>query len=515
MRQQPSRALRGRGKCGVYYASGFGIRVRVDRGHLVVEDGIGRDRGHARFNRATGGLSRLILVGSTGYVSVEAVRWMADTGCALIQLDHTGRVLATSAILGNDHPALRRAQAFAATRPIGIEISRRLLAVKLAGQRRIADTLDADAAHRIADLAQSLEACERLEDARLVEAQAAAAYWGAWRGVRAEFVTRDASRVPGHWTGFAQRMSQLTGSPRTAADPVNAILNYLYALLEAESRIALTLVGLDPGLGILHADQRARDSLALDLMETARPAVDRYALDLIAARPFRGSEFAETSTGQCRIMPSLARQLAFTTSAWGGEVAPNAELVAKLLAGDAGLPTPPTLLTGDTRRAARPGNSRTRAYQASSPTAPSQVCRDCGREIPTGRHRCAPCDAIANTERLRDHQAATTLQRRSTGTHPSARADVRTRIASAQRAHWEARRRDSGTGYTGHSSEFRRLILPRLAGTTPASLARATGLSRGYCAQIRDGKRVPHVRHWAVLQLVGLGTKGNATIVSR
>src|SRR4051812_17026887 len=98
MRQQPSRAPRARrGKEVVYYATGFGIRVRVDRGHLVVEDGIGRDRGRARFNRATGGLSRLVLVGSTGYVSLEALRWMADTGCALIHLDHTGRVLATSA----------------------------------------------------------------------------------------------------------------------------------------------------------------------------------------------------------------------------------------------------------------------------------------------------------------------------------------------------------------------------------------------------------------------------------
>ena len=94
--------------------------------------------------------------------------------------------------------------------------------------------------------------------------------------------------------------------------------------------------------------------------------------------------------------------------------------------------------------------------------------------------------------------------RQITGKHPSARADVRARIATAQRAHWEARDEEGGAGYTGHPSEFRRLILPRLAGRTPADLARATGLSRGYCAQIRDGKRVPHVRHWAAFQLAGL-----------
>ena len=53
-------------------------------------------------------------------------------------------------------------------------------------------------------------------------------------------------------------------------------------------------------------------------------------------------------------------------------------------------------------------------------------------------------------------------------------------------------------------SELRRLILPRSAGVRPVELAQATGLSRGYCAQIRDGKRVRHVRHWAAFQLAGL-----------
>ena len=291
---------------------------------------------------------------------------------------------------------------------------------------------------------------------------------------------------------------------RGGARRLNALLNYLYALLEAESRIALAIVGLDPGIGILHTDQRARDSLALDLMETARPAVDRYVLDLLAARPLRGSDFAETSKGQCRIMPTLARQLATTTPAWAGEVAPHAELVAKLLAADAGLATPPTILTGNTRRVARPSGSRIRPDQVPRPTVPAQACRDCGADVPAGRRRCANCHATANAARLRAHQALGILARQATGNHPSTRADVRASIAAAQRVQWQARHQDTGTGYTGHPSEFRRLILPRLAGARPGDLARATGLSRGYCAQIRDGRRVPHVRHWAAFQLAGL-----------
>jgi CRISPR-associated endonuclease Cas1 len=502
MRKHPNPGRRRRNGI-VHYATGYGVRVHVSRSHLIIEDGIGAGRRTTRFNRATGGLSRLVLAGSTGYISVEAVRWMTDTGCGLIQLDHTGRVLATSAVMGNDYSTLRRAQPLAATRPIGVEISRRLLAAKLAGQLQIAETLDSDAARSIAHLADSLDACKGLDEARLIEARAAAAYWGAWRGVCVEFTKRDAGGVPEHWTRFSQRISPLSGSPRVAADPINALLNYLYGLLEAESRIALTAVGLDPGVGILHADERARDSFAMDLMETVRPAVDRYVLDVVGARPFRGSDFGETSSGQCRIMPRLARQLAFTTSTWAGEVAHHAELTAKLLAADAGLAAPPTLLTGEVRRAARRLGSRTRPFHPPVPVGPVQVCRECGREIAAGRRRCAKCHAIANTNHLRQHQAAITLKRQETGEHPSARADVRARIASAQRVHWEGRH-DSAPGFTGRPSEFRRLILPRLAAASAADLARATGLSRGYCAQIRAGRRVPHVRHWAALQLAGL-----------
>jgi hypothetical protein len=42
-----------------------------------------------------------------------------------------------------------------------------------------------------------------------------------------------------------QRISPLTASPRLAVNPPNAMLNYLYAVLESESRLALAALGLD------------------------------------------------------------------------------------------------------------------------------------------------------------------------------------------------------------------------------------------------------------------------------
>jgi CRISPR associated protein, Cas1 family len=71
--------------------------------------------------------------------------------------------------------------------------------------------------------------------------------------------------VPDHWRVFTVRASPINRSghaPRNAADPVNALLNYGYALGEAEARLAALAVRLDPTLGIIHTDQKARDSPA-------------------------------------------------------------------------------------------------------------------------------------------------------------------------------------------------------------------------------------------------------------
>jgi CRISPR/Cas system-associated endonuclease Cas1 len=115
-----------------------------------------------------------------------------------------------------------------------------------------------------------------IEEARPAESQAAAAYWSAWSDVAVRFARSEAAKVPEHWLRFGARSSLLTGGPRLAVNPANALLNYLYALAEVESRLVLLAVGLDPGLGIVHRDQANRDSLALDLMEAIRPEVDSF-----------------------------------------------------------------------------------------------------------------------------------------------------------------------------------------------------------------------------------------------
>src|SRR6185312_16468625 len=136
MRPHPNPGRRARRPL-VHVATGYAIRVHVSRGQLIVEDGVGRERRRSEYGR-TDRLARLIVHGSTGSVTLDAVRWLTATGAALVHLDHTGELQATTATVGSDNPALRRAQALAADRPVGIAITRDMLAAKLDGQRNVA-----------------------------------------------------------------------------------------------------------------------------------------------------------------------------------------------------------------------------------------------------------------------------------------------------------------------------------------------------------------------------------------
>lgn len=95
-----------------------------------------------------------------------------------------------------------------------------------------------------------------------LEGTAARSYWQALSEV-----------VPHEWR-FEGR------SRRPAQDPFNASLNYLYGMMYPAVEAAIFAVGLDPYMGILHAEEYDRPALAFDLIEPFRPWVDELLLDL-------------------------------------------------------------------------------------------------------------------------------------------------------------------------------------------------------------------------------------------
>jgi len=72
----------------------------------------------------------------------------------------------------------------------------------------------------------------------------------AWRNLAIDFPKSDLKKIPDHWKVFGARTSPVSHGARNAANPANAMLNLLYAVLEAETRLTIAALGLDPGLGL-------------------------------------------------------------------------------------------------------------------------------------------------------------------------------------------------------------------------------------------------------------------------
>ena len=486
---------------GVVTLFGHNIQVRVDRGHLLLFDGIGPKRRFARLPRVGHGLKRLVVIGSEGMVSLAALRWLSDEDVSFSMLERNGKVLAVTGPVCPSDAKLRRFQGLAHSTGTALCIARELISQKLTAQERVArlKLLDSTTADGIARFRRDLPAADCIASIRLIEAQGASLYWKMWRALPINFPKNDLHRIPDHWRSFGARISPLTGSPRLAANPANAILNYLYALLESEARIAAAALGLDPGLGVLHTDAPNRDSLALDILEPVRPQVDAYVIDWITRQPLRREWFFEERSGNCRLMGSFAKQLSETAQTWARAVAPVAEWAAQAFwnspKSSSNRGTVPTRLTQRRR-----SEGRGSEYVPPTNVAPSPqtICRNCGTLTLGGRH-CRECGKEVSGKKLtelaklgRVLAVATEAQKK--------RSETQHRHEAAKRA-W----RESPDEKWNDPKRYGTDIQPRLSLIKIASIASALGVSEPYAADIRAGRRRPHPRHWLTLAaLVGI-----------
>jgi CRISPR-associated protein Cas1 len=489
---------------GVCVVDGYGIQIRVERGHLVVSDGIGRMRRSSRFARATSGLRRLVLLGHSGFITLDAVRWLEDVGARFVHLGSDGQILMTSGSFGLDDPRLRRAQALAFGTPHGNEIARIILRRKLDGQRRLANRIGRpDIADAIGRARAGLDLATTPAEMLVPEAAAANAYWSAWVGLPIRWASRDESQVPEHWRSFGTRASPLTGNPRLAANPANAMLNYLYAILEAETRLACLGTGIDPGLGVLHADQRNRDSMVLDLVESARPEVDAVVLDLLEVRTLRATDFHETRQGVCRVLAPLSHELVRTIPAWSRFISPFVEEIARAIAAgpESRVGRVPTRLTQANRSAGRDGVRRKApADRPHESTLGRGTCVACGSHVAPRLRYCPACRP--DIDAFQAAGSSELARARGAGRDPAHGGDV----ALIRGEKWRERRSLEREWERVHGKSdpetFRSEVLPKLAGIPTRRLVEVTGLTRAYCARVLKGESIPHPRWWASIRLL-------------
>ena len=487
-------------KSGVLTLHGYGLRIRIQAGHLETEHGIGPERYKLRLPRVNHGLKRLVCIGDDGFITLSALRWLSDVGASFVMLDRLGKVRVVTGPASPSEARLRRAQALALSNGTALPIARELIAAKLDGQELVVreKLKNESTANLIATFRKKLATAETIDAIRGIESVAASEYWRAWYDVPILFTRNDVKRVPDHWLRFGTRHSVLSGGPRRASNCANALLNYTNAVAESECRLAAVACGLDPGLGFIHTDTANRDSLALDLIEPVRPAIEAWLLDWISNEPLRRSDFLESSDGNCRIRSSLCSKLSETAPTWAKLVAPWAEFAAHFLYGGRAsrtrcLPGIRTPLTQAHRREAKGAS----AERVALPKA-VHICRGCGNSVHRKSAECWKCAQSTRTITMADVARLGRLASRQ----PKAQKKLR-RTATTQalaRSRWDASQLPSWLT----RDFFLQRIHPLLAAVSPSQLRVALNVSHYYATKIRKGC-VPHPRHWhSLAELAGI-----------
>jgi len=92
------------------------------------------------------------------------------------------------------------------------------------------------------------------------------------------------------------------------SDPVNALLNYGYAILESMVRKDINSIGLDVSIGYFHEIAHSKHPLVYDLQELFRYAVDYSVIELLETK-LKKSDFITTENYHIRLKPNTAKLL--------------------------------------------------------------------------------------------------------------------------------------------------------------------------------------------------------------
>ncbi len=259
------------------YISVQGAGTRLRHGHLQVV----REK-ELLLSVPVSQVGQLVTFGSVG-VSAQVREYALRNQIDVVFLSRRGQWLGR---LDGPHPTntrLRRRQYRRADdEEFRLGLARAIVAGKIANLRALLLRYQRrDAAPALVDTARSLEDLRRAA----LQAPAIPALMGIEGSASRDYFQAIALLLPEE-AGFGGR------NRRPPRDPANAALSFGYTLLLGEAVAGLSMAGLDPHVGFLHAEEQGRPSLALDLVEEFRPLlVDTVVLELFRRRVLTSESF--------------------------------------------------------------------------------------------------------------------------------------------------------------------------------------------------------------------------------
>lgn len=304
---------------------GHGVSLRIENDALVIRDGFTHhpqaQACHRFFPGSLDLPKRILLLDGSGTLSFDVLSWLAEQNVALARVKWTGEVATVASGTGfaSDREKVRWQQDTNTDHAERLAFATDLIRRKLIASIATLETCFPPSLKRQATIEWHKQAIGRLSgeafddinDVRAIEGQCASKYFATWQDMAIHWKGR--RPVPDEWRCYRARSSVAGVSKpqnRGASHPVNAMLNYAYAVKLAQMQIQAIANGYDPTIGILHHGRRGKPAFIFDLIEPERPKVDAVILQLIQGRPFAAADFILRSDGVCRLSPQLARAVA-------------------------------------------------------------------------------------------------------------------------------------------------------------------------------------------------------------
>lgn len=282
--------------------NGHGIDMRVDGAKLKVKDGRYLDDVEPEkylFSPKRIDVNSIIIYGRSGDISIEAIRWLIKHNVQVSILDWNGKLLTTMLPPEGVQVKTKFAQYSSYNdKDLKLEIAKKFIDAKIQRTKSVLEYLKSRYSLVQYDFSkeeEKLDLAINNQEIMLIEAQVAGKYWKNLIRIfpdKYEFETRK-------WTG----------RPMGAGDQINCMLNYGYAILEAECLRAINASGLDVHIGFLHEMNIGKNSLAYDLQEPFRFLIDLAIISAIEKGLMDKRDFIRTENYNLRLRPSGAKKL--------------------------------------------------------------------------------------------------------------------------------------------------------------------------------------------------------------
>ncbi len=237
------------------------------------------------FKPRSDNLSRVIINGFKGYISLQSLKWLSVHKTDIAILDVFGN-LQTSIIprTSENGSLLLRQTDIYRNNNLRIKFGKLLIDHKITSQKNFIDNLskfysiDVNKYNTVIDFTIK-QKIATINELMAIEGRTTQAYWNAF--------SQTLKQEKVEWSGRDGRDK----NNRNANNFVNASLNYLYSLIQHIVRVSLLVNGFTVKIGILHDAYKSQEPLVFDLMEPLRYIADLTLIELISRKEISKRDF--------------------------------------------------------------------------------------------------------------------------------------------------------------------------------------------------------------------------------